>query len=147
MTMQKELPTSPMRPTHFSELASTTVLDADRCATAEARICRAIAALGRQAGIDVDRGEGPEDIDAALIQAAYECHFDDPQFLGGPGCCRVAYESGNVAVLAARTGNVTRGLLRYLRRRASPDTLREAQACIAAVEDALQSLERTPGGH
>lgn len=147
MTMRKELPTAPMRQAHFSELASTTVLDADRCAMAEARVCRAIAALGHQAGIDVDRGDGPEDIDAALIQAAYECNFDDPQFLGGPGCCKAAYESGTIAVLADRTGSVTRGLLRYLRRRASPDTLREAQACIDEMEDALQSLERTPGGH
>lgn len=145
MMMRKGLHTVPARRAHFPDLTGAAALDP--CAAAEARVCSAIAALGRQAGIDVDRGEGPEDIDAALIQAAYECNFDDPQCLGGPGCFSAALASGTVADLSDQAGVVTRGFLRYLRRRASDHTLREAQACVAIVDDALLWITRAADSH
>lgn len=149
--MRKALSPVPAHQAFFPEHVIATAPVPDLHAAAETHVCSAIAALGRLAGIDVDRGDGPEDIDATLIQAAYECNFDDPQFLGGPGCFSTAQLAGTgadtVAVLAARTGVVTRGLLRYIRRRASPDRLREAQACVAVVEDTLQSLTSPANGH
>lgn len=105
----------------------------------ERQVCRAIASLGQLAGIDVDLGEGPDDIDATLIQAAYECHFDDPEFLGGSGFLGAAANAAEVQALCARAQRVTRGLVGYLRRRAPVATLRHAQAQIDLVEDAFTS--------
>jgi hypothetical protein len=109
--------------------------------SAESDLCRAIAALGRLAGIDVERGDGPDDIDGNLIQAAYECHFDDPEFLGGPGCLAQAGTSGEVALLTNKARLVTRGLLRYIEKRAPLETLRVAQAQAALVEQAFAGLQ------
>jgi len=109
----------------------------------EYQVCRAIATLGRLAGIDVERGDGPEDIDGNLIQAAYECHFDDPQFLGGPGCFDNLGAPADVALLAGKARLITRGMLRYIERRALAATVREARAQVALVEYAFTSLQRT----
>ena len=114
-------------------------------ADAQHLTCTAIAALGQLAGIDVDLGEGPDDIDGNLIQAAYECRFDDPAFLGGGGFGAVA-SSADVQALAERASLVTRGLLRYLGRRASAEALREAQAQVRLVDAAFGWLERTVDG-
>jgi hypothetical protein len=42
------------------------------------KVCKALAALGELAGVDVENGKGPDDIDAALIQAAYQCNYEPP---------------------------------------------------------------------
>ena len=86
-------------------------------ADAERQTCAAIAALGRLAGIDVDLGNGPDDIDGDLLQAAYECNFDDPQFLGGPGCFSRANTQADVAALCDRAMRVISGLSSYIARR------------------------------
>ena len=99
---------------------------------AETQVCTAIANLGRLAGIDVDLGEGPEDIAASLIQAAYESNFNDPDFLGGPGCFE---HPDDVAALDARARRVTRGLARYIARRGG--AMDQAHAQLAVVEDAF----------
>ena len=104
-------------------------------ADAETQTCAAIAALGRIAGIDVDLGDGPGDIDGNLLQAAYECNFDDPQFLGGPGCFSRAGTQADVASLVKRAARVTDGLSRYIatRRAADLDRARVQAALIAAA--------------
>jgi hypothetical protein len=107
---------------------------------AEAEVCMAIASLGRLAGIDVDMGDGPEDIDGSLIQATYESNFLDPEFLGGPGCFGPAGTPADVAALAARASQVTRGLCRYIGRRRSGAVIREAQSCLAAIDDTFAWL-------
>jgi hypothetical protein len=104
---------------------------------AEVQICCAIAALGRLAAIDVDLGDGPEDIDANLIQAAYESNFNDPEFLGGPGCFQRARTPADVEALAARTGLVTRGLHRYIATRGGAGAADRAEAELAAIEAAI----------
>lgn len=107
----------------------------------ERQVCRAIASLGELAGIHVNLGEGPEDIDGGLIQAAYECHFDDPQFLGGAGCLGAASTAAELDTLRAQAQRVTGALVRYLRRRASSDALRYAQTQVDLVDNAFTSLK------
>lgn len=107
---------------------------------AEHQVCKAIAALGRLAGIDVDQGEGPEDMDAVLIEVAYQSNFDDPHFLGGPCCFNYAESPDDVSQLVAKVGSVTRGLVGYIRKRASEDTLRQAEAHVALVDAAFAWL-------
>ncbi|NHZ99098.1 hypothetical protein [Massilia sp. CCM 8734] len=83
---------------------------------AESRLCNAIAALGRLAGIEVDQGEGPEDIDSVLIDAAYQCNFADPHFLGGPCAFNYVETADDVDKLAMKAAPVIRGLLGYIRK-------------------------------
>lgn len=109
---------------------------------AESQVCKAIAALGRLAGIDVDQGEGPEDMDAVLIEVAYQSNFDDPHFLGGPCCFNYAESPDDVGQLATKAGSVTRRLVGYIRKRAGEDTLRQAEAHIALVDAAFAWLRR-----
>lgn len=104
---------------------------------AEVQICCAIAALGRLAAIDVDLGDGPEDIDANLIQAAYESNFNDPEFLGGSGCFQRASTPAEVDALAARTGVVTRGLHRYIATRGGAGALDRARTQLTVIQDAI----------
>ena len=114
--------------------------------TAERQVCTAIATLGRLAGIDVDLGEGPDDIDATLIQAAYESHFADPAFLGGPGCFDQAGQPGALALLGTRAERVTRGLTHYIATRGGNDAVQQAQAQVALIEAAFAWLRQQHRG-
>ncbi|MDQ2820313.1 MAG: hypothetical protein M3Y65_07955 [Pseudomonadota bacterium] len=109
---------------------------------AEVEVCLAISSLGRLAGIDVDLGDGPEDIDGTLIQATYESNFVDPEFLGGPGCFTQADAPADVLQLATRASRITYGLGRYIRRHKSLDAIHQAQSCIAMVDAAFAWLHR-----
>jgi hypothetical protein len=109
---------------------------------AESRVCTAIASLGRLAGIDVDLGEGPDDIDANLIQAAYESNFADPVFLGGPGCFARIDQPGALAAVDARASRVTRRLAHYIARRGGEEAAQQAQAHMLAVDAALAWLRQ-----
>lgn len=110
---------------------------------AESQVCKAIAALGRLAGIDVDQGEGPEDIDAVLIEAAYQSNFDDPHFLGGPCCFNYVETADNVDILEMKADPVIRGLVGYIRKRAGEETLQQGEAYAAQVEAAFAWLRKT----
>lgn len=110
---------------------------------AESEVCKAIAALGRLAGMDVDQGEGPEDIDAMLIEAAYQCNFDDPHFLGGPCCFNYAETTDDVDIIEMKANPVTRGLVGYIRKRADEVKLRQAEAHAALVGAAFAWLRTT----
>lgn len=110
---------------------------------AEMQICRAVAALGRLAGIDVDQGEGPDDIDAVLIEATYESNFDDPHFIGGPGCLNDVENVDGVDLLTARATPITRGLLGYICKRANDHTIAAAEAQVALIDAAFAWLRKT----
>lgn len=110
---------------------------------AESQVCQAIAALGRLAGIDVDKGDGPDDIDAELIEAAYQSNFDDPHFLGGPCCFNYAGTTADVDILKAKADAVTRGLVDYISKRVDKKTLQQAEEHAATVDSAFAWLSRT----
>lgn len=110
---------------------------------AESQVCKAVAALGRLAGIDVDQGEGPDDIDAVLIEAAYQSNFDDPHFLGGPCCFNRVDSVADVDILEMKAAPVTRGLVGYIRKRAGGETLQQAEAHAALVDAAFAWLRKT----
>ncbi len=110
---------------------------------AESQVCQAVAALGRLAGIDVDQGDGPEDIDAVLIEAAYQSNFDDPHFLGGPCCFNYAETTEDVDILKAKAEPVTRGLVGYISKRADAKTIQQAEAHAAMVDSAFVWLRKT----
>lgn len=110
---------------------------------AEAHLCKAVATLGRLAGIDVDQGSGPEDIDAVLIEAAYESNFDDPHFLGGPCCFDYAENVADVEHLVAKAAPVTKGLVGYIRRRADAETIAAAGEQLALIDAAFAWLRKT----
>jgi hypothetical protein len=109
---------------------------------AETQVCAVIASLGRLAGIDVDLGEGPDDIDATLIQAAYESNFADPAFLGGPGCFEHADQPGVLVTLDTRAGRIARGLARYIATRGGSEAMRQAQAQLAMMDDTFAWLRQ-----
>lgn len=110
---------------------------------AESQVCQAVAALGRLAGIDVDQGHGPEDIDAVLIEAAYQSNFDDPHFLGGPCCFNYAETIKDADILKAKAEPVTRGLVGYISKRADARTVQQAEAHAAMVDAAFAWLRKT----
>lgn len=114
------------------------------CEDAENTLCVAIAALGRVAGIDPDLGEGPDDIDASLIQAAYESNFGDPDFIGGSGCFGRAVATGNVAALTSQVSIVTRGLVRYILKKSDQDARDVAEACVDEIDGTLAWLANQP---
>lgn len=109
---------------------------------AESEVCRAVATLGRLAGIDVDQGNGPEDIDAVLIEAAYESNFDDPHFLGGPCCFDYAKDVSDVDRLIARAAPITRGLVGYIGKRADGETIASASEQLALIDSAFTWLKK-----
>jgi hypothetical protein len=110
---------------------------------AEAQVCRAIASLGKLAGIDVDEGNGPADIDAALIGAAYESNFDDPHFLGGPCCFNYARTVHDVDNLMRKAEPVVSGLSRYISEHMDQETVQKAATEIAIVDAAFAWLRKT----
>ncbi len=109
---------------------------------AEQQMCTAIAALGRLAGIDVDLGRGPGDIDAMLIEAAYQSNFNDPEFLGGPCCFGFVDTVVDVDILKLQADTVTQGLADYIRRHGDPASIREAEAQLALVDTAFAWLRK-----
>jgi hypothetical protein len=110
---------------------------------AEQQMCKAIAALGQLAGIDVDVGQGPADIDVMLIEAAYESNFDDPHFLGGPCCFGFVDSVVDVDILKLQADVVVRGLVGYIRRQGDRDAILQAELQLALVEAAFMWLRNT----
>ncbi len=110
---------------------------------AESQVCQAFAALGTLAGVDVDQGKGPDDMDQKLVEAAYQSNFDDPHFLGGPACFHYATTTEKVDTLAAKANAVTEGFAAYIRERGSAETLQEAEGHIALIHAAIAWLRKT----
>lgn len=111
--------------------------------TAEAQVCGAVASLGKLAGVDVDEGKGPADIDAALIGAVYESNFDDPHFLGGPCCFNYATTVHDVDVLVRKAEPVLSGLSKYISEHMDQETVQKAAMEIALVDAAFAWLRKT----
>lgn len=110
---------------------------------AEDQVCQAFTALGELAGVEVDQGVGPDGLDAELVQAAYECNFSDPHFLGGPCIFHYATTKDQVDALAAKAGVVTQGYSAYFRGRGCQETIQKADAHIAVIEAAIAWLRKT----
>ena len=110
---------------------------------AESQVCKAFVALGKLAGVDVDNGTGPADLDAALIAAVYQSNYDDPHFLGGPFCFHYAVTKADVDELAGKAATVTQGFANYFRDRGRQETLAEAETHIAVIEAAIAWLRKT----
>ena len=113
---------------------------------AEEQMCKGIAALGRLAGIDVDIGSGPDDIDALLVEAAYQCNFNDAEFLGGPCCFGFVDTVVDVDILRLQADVVTQGLVGYIRRQGDGDAILQAELQLALVDAAFAWL-RTARKH
>lgn len=110
---------------------------------AESQVCQAFTALGVLAGVDVDQGNGPDDLDADLIQAAYESNFSDPHFLGGPFCFNYAKTKDQVDALAEKARAVTDGFAAYIRAHGTQESIQEADGHIAVIEAAIAWLRKT----
>lgn len=110
---------------------------------AEDQVCHAFTALGQLAGVDVDQGNGPADLDAELVQAAYESNFGDPHFLGGPCCFHYADTKDKVDSLSASAATVTQGYSAYFSARGCQETIQKANAHIAVIEAAIAWLRKT----
>ncbi|GGX78515.1 hypothetical protein GJV26_04325 [Massilia dura] len=109
---------------------------------AEQQMCSGIAALGRLAGIDVDMGRGPGDIDTLLIEAAYQSNFNDAEFLGGPCCFGFVETVVDVDILKLQADTVAQGLADYIRGRAEAASIREAEAQLALIDAAFAWLRK-----
>lgn len=110
---------------------------------AESQVCQAFAALGKLAGVDVDHGNGPDDLEAKLIQAAYQSNFDDPHFLGGPACFHYATTEADVDVLTAKAGAVTQSFAKYINSKGNDADSRQAEMHIALIDAAIGWLRTT----
>jgi hypothetical protein len=109
----------------------------------ESQVCQAFAALGTLAGVDVDQGKGPDDMDPKLVEAAYQSNFDDPHFLGGPFCFHYATTAEKVDTLAAKANAVTEAFAVYIHARGSADTIQKAEGHIALIHAAIAWLRKT----
>lgn len=107
------------------------------------KVCKAFAALGELAGVDVECGAGPDDLEATLIAAAQQCYYQDPHFLGGPACFHYAETTDQVDAIARKAAVVTQGFTSYIRKLGDPKTLQQAEAHIAMIEAAVAWLRKT----
>lgn len=110
---------------------------------AESQVCQAFAALGTLAGVDVDSGNGPDDLDAKLIDAAYQSNFDDPHFLGGPACFHYATTPADVDALTAKSDAVTQGFAKYIYTKGNEADIRQAEIYITLINAAIAWLRKT----
>jgi hypothetical protein len=110
---------------------------------AENKVCKAFTALGELAGVDVECGKGPDDLNATLIEAAQQCYYQDPHFLGGPACFNYAETTDQVDAIARKAAVVTQGFTSYIRERGDPKSLHQAEAHIAVIDAAVAWLRKT----
>jgi hypothetical protein len=111
-------------------------------AAVESQVCQAFAALGTLAGVDVDHGKGPDDLDAKLIEAAYQSNFDDPHFLGGPACVHYATTVADIDILTAKSDSVTQGFAKYIHAKGNEEDIRHAETYIALINAAIAWLRK-----
>lgn len=107
------------------------------------QVCKAFVALGKLAGIDVDKDKIPDSIDADLVQAARESYFDDPHFLGGPACFHYAETTDDVDDIAGKANTVTQGFSQYIHKNCNQKNLQQAEAHIALIDAAIAWLRKT----
>jgi len=108
----------------------------------KSQVCQAFASLGTLAGVDVDHGKGRDDLDAKLIEAAYQSNFDDPHFLGGPACFHYATTVADVDVLTAKADAVTQGFAKYIHTKGNEADIRQAEIYIALINAAIAWLRK-----
>ncbi|WP_338758974.1 hypothetical protein [Massilia sp. METH4] len=109
---------------------------------AEQQMCAGIAALGRLAGVDVSLGRGPEDMDELLIEAAYQCNFNDAEFMDGPCCFGFVKTVVDVDVLKLQADAVAQSLADYVRARGDAAAIRAAEGQLASIDEAFAWLRQ-----
>lgn len=110
---------------------------------AEHQMCKAIAALGELAGIDVGMGLGPEDMDQLLIEAAHQCHFDDAEFLDGPCCFEFVKTVVDADILKLQADVVVQGLASYIRKHAGREAIQAADRQVFLIDAAFAWLRKS----
>lgn len=109
---------------------------------AEQQMCLAIATLGELAGVDVSVGRGPRDMHPLLIEAAYQCNFNDPEFMDGPCCFGYVETVADIDILKVQADAVALGLAAYIRKRGVEALIREADAQLALMNEAFAWLRK-----
>jgi hypothetical protein len=116
------------------------------CGEAEHQMCKAIAALGTLAGVDVGMGNGPEDMDRLLILAAHQCNFDDAEFMDGPCCFDFVRNVVDADILKLQADAVAQGLASYIRRHGGEESIAAAGRQLALVDGAFSWLRKSVAG-
>ncbi|WBS04922.1 hypothetical protein OU994_11900 [Pseudoduganella sp. SL102] len=109
---------------------------------AEQQMCAGIAALGQLAGVDVGLGRGPADMDALLVEAAYQCYFNDPEFMDGPCCFGFVKSATDIDILKLQADAVVQGLVAYIRKRGDGAAVREAEVHVAMIDATFAWLKK-----
>lgn len=109
---------------------------------AEQQMCAAIAGLGRLAGVDVGTGRGPADMDELLIEAAYQCNFNDAEFMDGPCCFGFVKTAVDIDILKVQADTVAQGLASYIRERGDRAAIAQAEAQLAVMDEAFAWLRK-----
>jgi hypothetical protein len=105
-------------------------------------VCQAFARLGDLAGVDVNSGEGPADLDADLIRACYQSNFSDPHFLGGPCCFQHAGNMSQVDRIATAAFDVSSRLVKYIGHNNDAVKTKAAQDAAAIISQAITWLTK-----
>jgi hypothetical protein len=116
------------------------------CGEAEHQMCRAIAALGTLAGVDVGMGHGPADMDKLLILAAHQCYFDDAEFMDGPCCFNFVKTVIDADILKLQADAVALGLASYIRQHGDQASIDAAGRQLALVDGAFAWLRKSVAG-
>jgi len=116
------------------------------CGEAEHQMCKAIAALGTLAGVDVGMGSGPADMDKLLVLAAHQCNFDDAEFMDGPCCFDFVRNVVDADILKLQADAVAQGLASYIRRHGGDESIAAAGRQLALIDGAFSWLRKSVAG-
>lgn len=109
---------------------------------AEDAVCQAFVKLGGLAGVDVNDGTGPTDLDADLIDACYQSNFNDPHFLGGPCCFTYATSQYHVDRIFGVASDVSTRLVTYIARHGNAQKNGAAVEAVAVITQAKAWLTK-----
>lgn len=108
---------------------------------AEDAVCEAFVTLGTLAGIDVDSGKGPGDLDEDLIAACYQSNFGDPHFLGGPCIFNYADSLAKVERIFVPAFDVSNRLVEYIAKSGDDVKTYTAKQAAAVISSAYGWLK------
>lgn len=100
---------------------------------AERRLCDAFVTLGILAGVNIENGEGPPDLDKDLISACYQSYFGDPHFLGGPTKLIRASSMAHVERIFNSAFDVAGRLLQYIEQKKAPKDIQTAEQSMKVI--------------
>ena len=109
---------------------------------AEDAVCQAFVKLGRLAGVDVNDGTGPTELDADLIEACYQSNFNDAHFLGGPCCFIYATSLCHVDRIFGVASDVSTRLVTYIAKLGDAEKNGAALEAVAVITQAKAWLTK-----